>query len=126
VRSRLLADAVVLVHAGFVAFVLAGGLLALRRPRVAWIHLPCAAYGVMVEVFQWTCPLTPLENRLRRLAGEAGYPGGFVERYLVPLVYPEPFPRWLGWALAGTVLLMNAAAYGAAVARIRRGRRRAD
>jgi hypothetical protein len=120
---RLLADAVVVLHAAFVAFVAAGGLLALRDPRVIWIHLPCAAYGILVEVFQWTCPLTPLENRLRELGGEAGYPGGFVEHTLVPLVYPEPFPRWLGWSLAGLVLAVNIAVYLAVMAKIRRRRR---
>ena len=122
---RLLADAVVVVHAGFIAFVAAGGLIALRHRWFPWIHLPCAAYGVLVEVLGWTCPLTPLETRLRRLGGEAGYAGGFVERYLVPLVYPQPFPRWLGWALAGLVLAVNAAVYGAVVAGIRHRRRRA-
>jgi hypothetical protein len=119
---RLLADAVMVVHAGFIAFVAGGGLLALRHPRIAFIHLPCTAYGILVELFQWTCPLTPLENRLRRLGGEAGYPGGFVEHTLVPLVYPEPFPRWLGWSLAGLVLAVNVAVYLAVVAKIRRSR----
>lgn len=117
---RLLADAVVVLHGLFVAFVVAGGLLSLRWPRAAWVHLPCATYGVLVEVFGWICPLTPLENSLRRLAGETGYPGGFVERYLVPLIYPEPFPRWMALALGGAVLAANVAAYAAVLVKARR------
>ncbi len=117
---RLLADATVALHLAFVAFVAAGGLLVLRRPGLAWLHLPCSAYGALIEFFRWTCPLTPLENYLRRLGGEAGYAGGFVERYLVPIVYPEPFPRWLSAALGTAVLLVNGALYGVVLARARR------
>lgn len=122
VTYRLLADAVVVVHALFVAFVALGGLLALRWPRLAIVQLPCALYGLLIEFVGWTCPLTPLENRLRRLGGEAGYAGGFVEHHLVPLVYPEPFPPWLALALAGVVLAVNALAYGALALRARRRR----
>lgn len=117
---RLLADATVALHLLFIAFVAAGGLLALRRPRVAWIHLPCAVYGALVELLGWICPLTPLENRLRRLGGEAGYPGGFVERYLLPVIYPEPFPRWSSLALSAAVVLGNATVYAAVLRRARR------
>lgn len=119
---RLLADATVAVHLSFIAFVAAGGLLVLRRPRLGWIHLPCAAYGALVELLGWICPLTPLENRLRRLGGEAGYPGGFVERYLLPVIYPEPFPRWLALCLGAAVLVVNGAVYAAVLARSRRRR----
>lgn len=118
---RLLADVVVVVHALFVAFVVAGGLLALRWRRIALVHLPCAAYGALVVLVGWTCPLTPLENHLRRLAGEAGYDGGFLERYLLRLLYPDPYPAWLGWALGGVVLAANAAVYALVLARGRRG-----
>lgn len=117
---RLLADAVVVVHALFVAFVVAGGLLALRWRRAALVHLPCAVYGALVVLVGWTCPLTPLENRLRRLAGEAGYEGGFVEHYLLRLLYPDPYPPWLGWALGAFVLVVNLAVYALVVARARR------
>jgi hypothetical protein len=117
---RFLADATMAVHFAFIAFVAAGGLLLLRRPRLAWIHLPCAAYGALIEFFGWICPLTPLENRLRRLGGEAGYAGGFVERYLLPVIYPEPFPRWLGVVLGAAVLLVNGAVYAVVLARARR------
>jgi hypothetical protein len=124
VANRLLADAVVVLHAAFVAFVVLGGFLAMRWPKVAWVHVPAAAYGFLVEAAGWVCPLTPLEIWLRRLAGEAGeagYAGGFVERHLVPLVYPSPFPRSLAWTLAGLVVAANALAY----ALVLRHRRRA-
>jgi hypothetical protein len=120
---RILADAVVLVHAAFVGFVVLGGFLALRWPRIAWAHLPVAAYGLLIELVGWICPLTPLEVWLRRRGGEAGYAGGFVEHHLVPLVYPEPFPRSLAWTLAGVVAGANAVAYGIVLLRLRRGRR---
>jgi len=109
---RLLADAVVVLHAAFVAFVVLGGFLVLRWPRIAWVHVPAAAYGFLVEAAGWVCPLTPLEVWLRRRAGEAGYAGGFVEHHLIPLVYPSPFPRSLAWALAGVVVAVNALSYG--------------
>lgn len=119
---RLLADAVVLIHAGFVVFVVLGGLLALRWPRAARAHLPAAAWGVAVEVFGWICPLTPLENRLRRAAGEAGYEGGFVEHYVLPTLYPDGLTREVQWTLAVAVLAVNMAIY-AAVWRRHRARR---
>jgi hypothetical protein len=119
---RFLADATMALHLGFVAFVAAGGLLVLRWPRLAWLHLPCSGYGALIEFFRWTCPLTPLENQLRRLGGQAGYGGGFIERYLVPIIYPEPFPFWLSAALGTAVLLVNGAVYAALLARVRRHR----
>ena len=75
---RLLADLVLILHAGFVAFVVLGALLVLRWPRIAWIHVPVVLWGAGIEFLGGICPLTPLENHWRRLAGELGYPGGFV------------------------------------------------
>ncbi len=120
VIARLLADAVVLAHLAFVAFVVLGGFLALRWPRVAWVHVPCAAYGAAIEIGRWICPLTPLENALRRRGGARGYRGGFVEHYLLPVLYPEPLPPWAPWALAGVVVAANAVAYGTLLALRRR------
>jgi hypothetical protein len=120
VLYRLLADATMALHLLFIAFVAVGGLLVLRRPRLAWLHLPCAAYGALTELLGWICPLTPLENHLRRLGGQAGYPGGFIERYLLPVIYPEPFPRRLALALGAAVLLVNGAVYAVLLARARR------
>ncbi len=119
---RLLAGAALALHFLFIAFVAAGSVLVLRWPRLAWLHLPCAAYGALVELVGWICPLTPVENHLRRLGGEAGYSGGFLERYLLPLVYPEPFPRRLAVALGAAVLAVNAAAYAVILVRARRRR----
>lgn len=116
------ADAVVLLHLAFIAFVLAGALLALRWPRIVWLHLPAALWGVVVEWTGWLCPLTPLENALRRAAGEPGYGGGFVERYIVPLIYPATLTRDTQLVLGAVVLLVNLAAYGLVYARWRRGR----
>lgn len=108
----LLADLVVLLHLAFVAFVIGGGLLVLRWPRVAWVHLPCASWGALIELAGWICPLTPLENALRRRAGQAGYGGGFVEHYIIPLLYPHALTRTTQVVLGLTVIAVNLAVYG--------------
>jgi hypothetical protein len=108
---RLLADLVLVVHAAFVVFVVLGGLAVLRWPRLAWIHLPAAIWGAGIEFAGGICPLTPLENHWRRLAGEQGYPGGFVEHYLMAALYPEGLTRDLQIALGLAVLAVNAALY---------------
>ena len=108
---RLLADLTVLVHSGFVLFVALGGLLALRWPRAAWLHLPAALWGAGIEFAAGICPLTPLENHLRRLGGEAGYTGGFVEHYVLPVLYPDGLTRGVQLALGTFVLLLNIVVY---------------
>src|SRR5207253_10383418 len=85
----ILADAVVLVHAAFVAFVVLGGFLAWRWRWVVWLHVACALWGVAIEYAGWICPLTPLENALRARAGLEGYRGGFVEPDVIPALYAE-------------------------------------
>jgi hypothetical protein len=105
--AEALADVVVLVHAAFVLFVVLGGLLALRWPRVVWFHAPAALWGVLVEVAGLGCPLTPLEHRLRG----AVYDGGFVERWFLPLLYPDGLTRPVQVALGAAVLVVNAAVY---------------
>jgi hypothetical protein len=119
VTYSLLADLVVVAHLTFILFVVAGGLLALRWKRAAWIHLPAAAWGVLIEAAGWICPLTPLENRLRLKAGELGYETSFVEHHIVPLVYPEELTRNVQFVLAGLVFVVNALVY-AVVLRERR------
>jgi len=108
---RLLADLVLILHAGFVAFVVLGALLALRWPRIAWVHVPVVLWGAGIEFLGGICPLTPLENHWRRLAGELGYPGDFVEHYLLSALYPDGLTRQVQLALGALVLLVNAAIY---------------
>lgn len=110
-QYRALADGVLVLHLAFVAWVVLGGLLVLRRPGLAWMHLPAAAWGVLIEWMRWPCPLTPLENHLRRLGGEAGYEGGFVEHYITALLYPGGLSRTLQFALGVLVLLINLGVY---------------
>lgn len=106
----VLADLLLVVHLAFVVYVVAGGLLVAWRPWTAWIHVPCAAYGVAIELFGWICPLTPLEQGLRRRAGQAGYEGGFVEHYLEGLLYPAGWGE-IRFALAALVVIANVAVY---------------
>lgn len=117
---RLAADLVVLVHLAFVAFVVLGGLLALRWRWVPWVHLPVALYGTLIELVGWICPLTPLEHRLRRAAGEAGYAGGFVEHYLLPVLYPAPLTPTVQVVLGLLVVAVNLAVYALVWRRWRR------
>ena len=108
---RLLADIVLILHAGFVAFVVLGALLVLRWPRIAWIHVPVVLWGAGIEFLGGICPLTPLENHWRRLAGELGYPGGFVEHYVMSALYPDGLTHRAQLVLGALVLLVNAAIY---------------
>lgn len=107
----LIANLLVLLHLAFVGFVVLGALLVLRWPRLAWIHLPCALWGALIEFAGWVCPLTPLEIRFRQLGGQAGYAGGFIEHYLLPVLYPQNLTRSVQVALGTLVLILNAATY---------------
>ncbi|MCO6057750.1 DUF2784 domain-containing protein [Pseudomonas sp. MOB-449] len=108
---RIAADAVLLLHLAFILFVVLGGLLVLNWPRLALLHLPAATWGATVEFFHLVCPLTPLENRLRRAAGEQGYSGGFIEHYLVPLIYPAGLTPGIQLWLGVFVLVINLVPY---------------
>lgn len=116
----LLADAVLLLHAAFVGWVVTGALAVLRRPRLAWLHLPALAWGVWIEWSGGICPLTPLEQRLRRAAGEAGYDGGFVEHYVGAALYPDGLTRETQFALGAALLAINAVLYAVLAVRGRR------
>jgi hypothetical protein len=116
---RALADAVLVLHLAFVLFVVLGGFLVLRWPRLAWVHLPAALWGVLIEFAGFVCPLTPLEVGLRRLGGEAGYEGGFIEHYVTAALYPAGLTRGVQIALGCGVLLVNLFVY----ARLTRQRR---
>lgn len=107
---KALADIAVVVHLGFVAFAVLGGLMVLRWPRMLWLHLPALAWATAVEACGWICPLTHLENALRTRGGAAGYEGGFVDRYLIPVLYPEALAV-LRWPLVAALLAINVAAY---------------
>jgi Protein of Unknown function (DUF2784) len=108
---RFLADLVVVLHFAFVLFVVLGGLFALRWPRAAWLHLPAALWGAGIEFLAGICPLTPLENHLRHLGGEAGYAGGFVEHYVLPVLYPAGLSRDVQLVLGTIVVVLNVVIY---------------
>lgn len=108
---RVLADFVVVVHAAFVLFAVFGGFLVLRRRRLAWMHVPAVLWAALVETAGWTCPLTPLENLLRHRAGEKTYPSGFIEHYLMPVLYPEALTREVQIILGLMVLFINILVY---------------
>ena len=109
---RLAADVVLVLHLAFVVFVVAGGFLTWRWPAVGFVQLPAALYGVLIELVGFRCPLTPLEKWLRRKAGSAGYEGGFVEHYVVGVLYPGEFTTTVKVVLAGAVVAANVVAYG--------------
>jgi uncharacterized membrane protein YhhN len=109
---RWTADFLIVFHLAFVAFVVVGGFLAWKWPRLSWMHLPAAAWGALIELFGWICPLTPLENWLREAGGQAGYAGGFVEHYIVPIIYPGDLPRSSQVVMGVTVVVINLLAYG--------------
>lgn len=108
---RILADLVLAAHFLFVTFVLLGGLLVLRHHWVAWLHLPAAAWGALIEFGGWICPLTPLENRWRIMGGGEPYAGGFVEHYLLAVLYPAGLTRTVQVVLGTAVLVVNGAIY---------------
>jgi hypothetical protein len=107
----VLADIVLVVHSVFVLFVLFGALFVIRWPWMMWVHLPALLWGVFVETSGTECPLTPLENRLRFMAGESGYGGDFVFHWVMPVIYPEALTRQLQLMLAGFLTLVNVAVY---------------
>jgi Protein of Unknown function (DUF2784) len=108
----LLADAAVVLHLAFVLFVLFGGLLVLRWPRMRWLHLPAAAWGILVEYTGWFCPLTPIENWLRERAGQTGYHSDFIAHYLLPILYPDGLTDNIQVVLGTVALLVNLGLYG--------------
>lgn len=109
--SHAAANAIVLLHFGFILFVLLGGFLVLKWPKLMWLHLPVAVWGVLIEFFSWYCPLTKWENYFLAQAGRAGYSGGFVEHYIMPVIYPAGLTRGIELAIGAFVLVLNAAIY---------------
>ena len=107
-----LSNLIVIIHFLFILFVLFGGLFVLRWPKMIWLHLPAALWGVLVEFKGWYCPLTPLENHFRQLAGEEGYQTDFVAEYLLPLIYPAELTHEMQLVFGSIVILVNVVVYG--------------
>lgn len=117
---RLLADLVVLLHASFILFALLGGLLVLRHRRWLWLHIPAAIWAAAVVIGGWICPLTYLENALRRASAQAGYDGSFIEHYLLPLIYPPGIQSDTQLVLGLIAIGCNLLIYGFVIWRVRR------
>ncbi len=117
------ADSVALLHFAFILFVVGGGFLAVRWPKVLWFHIPCAIWGALIEFGGWYCPLTPLENFFRQKAGDTGMTGGFIEEYLLPVIYPEGMTRTVQLILGCSVILINVSVYGYLLSRLYRKRK---
>ncbi|MFO7593990.1 MAG: DUF2784 domain-containing protein [Pseudomonadota bacterium] len=120
--AATIADITLLLHLLFILFVLFGGLLPLYRPWFAFLHIPMLLWGVIVNIAPLRCPLTPMENHYRQLAGQAGYEGGFVEHYIAPLIYPEGLTADFGIFVGSATLLWNVLVYGFVIYRKRRAR----
>ena len=116
---KLLADAIVLAHFLFIVFIVGGGLLVIRCPRLAWMHLPAAIWGAVIEFLGWICPLTPLENHFRELGGGVSYSGDFVVHYLLAVIYPENLTVEIQCILGGLVIAINVIFYTLAIRRYR-------
>ncbi len=119
---RLLADLTVVAHFVFVLFAVGGGLLVLRWRRIVWLHIPAAVWAALIEFYGWVCPLTPLENWLRVRSGASGYRGGFIEHYILPVLYPRALTRELQIVLGIFVLVVNLAIYSWLLIRVMKGR----
>jgi hypothetical protein len=119
------ANLLVVIHLAFVCFVVAGGLLVWKWRWILFLHIPAAAWGALIEYQGWVCPLTPMEQRLRQAGGQEGYSGGFIEHYLLPMLYPSQLSREVQVSLGTAVLVINIAVYGLLMARLVRGRKRA-
>jgi hypothetical protein len=117
---KVAADAVMAVHFLFIAFALLGSFLVLRWPRVLWLHLPALAWGAYIELSGNICPLTPLENHFRELAGEGAYYGGFITHYLGPIIYPAGLTRGGQYLALGVLIAVNLIGYGLILRRWRK------
>lgn len=121
-----LADFIVLLHTFFVLFVVLGGILVLWKPYVAWVHIPAVFWAASIEFLGWICPLTPLENMLRARAGNAGYETGFVEHYILPILYPASLTREMQIGFGIIVLGVNIAVYVFLWLRMRNGEKKKE
>ncbi len=117
--DAIIADLIMILHFAFIVFVVVGGFAVVRWSWIVFLHLPAVVWGVLIELLNWTCPLTPLEASYRYAAGQAGYSGGFVEHYLMPLIYPSGLTRSVQFAIAAVVLGINAYVYTLVIYRYR-------
>ncbi len=108
---HLLADTILVIHFAFIIFVVLGGIFAIWWRKVIRLHIPAVTWGALIEFAGWTCPLTPLENRLRVKGGQAGYPGGFIEEYILPVIYPAGLTREVQVILGLLVITVNLVIY---------------
>lgn len=107
----ILADSIVVLHFLFIIFVITGGLLALKWRKIIWLHLPAAVWGALIEFTGWICPLTLMENDLRIKGNNLGYSGGFIQHYLIPVIYPAGLTRQIQFILGGFVVFLNLLVY---------------
>lgn len=117
------ADLMVVLHLGFIGFIVIGGFLVLRWRWVLFLHVPAAVWGALIEFKGWLCPLTPLEQQLRQASGQTGYTGGFIEHYILPIVYPSNLTREVQIVLGTFVVVINVAIYGWMIAQHRRSKK---
>ena len=110
--SRLIADLALILHFLFILFVIFGGLLVFKWSRFVCVHIPCTIWGALLEIYRWSCPLTYLENYFRKQAGISGYPGGFIENYLLPIIYPAELTANIQLTLGIIVIVINLVIYG--------------
>ena len=117
---KFLADFVLLLHLTFILFVMFGGLLVYKKPKFIWLHIPIVIWGILISLFRWVCPLTPLENYFRSIAGQEGFEGGFINHYIIPLIYPEGFGPDMGIIFAIIVFTGNGIIYGLLIYSLKR------
>lgn len=109
---KIAADIIVLVHLMFIIFVVTGGLFVLKWPKIAWLHIPAAIWGALIEFAGWVCPLTPVENSLRAAGGKVAYQSGFINHYVIPVVYPAGLTREIQLVMGCMVIVLNILIYG--------------
>ena len=118
----ILSELILLLHLAFILFVVLGGLLVLKWRWILFIHIPAAVWGVLIEFMGWICPLTPLENQFRHSAGQSGYDGGFIDHYLIPIIYPEGLTGNIQIILGTAVIILNLVFYWLVIKRIKKAR----
>lgn len=122
--AGLTADIIVLVHLAFIVFVSLGGFFIVKWPKMTFLHLPCALWGVLIEFGGWICPLTHLEMHFRQLSGQTGYDGGFIDHYVLPIVYPAGLTRGMQITFGVIILAVNLCAYGRLLVNLTKRRKR--